>query len=115
MYSPSQTEFLNLNLANYPSSPNGHESLAEAYELIGNKTLAAENFRLAFAANPENRYAAERLRRLKPRSEKVNGLVEDGLYHLINKANGKSLEAVTNSGPSLRLARSTRCPLRPPR
>lgn len=90
-------EFLNLNLTNYPDSRNVHESLAEAYEFIGNKSLAAENFKMALKANPENRYAAERLRRLKPRSEKTDGPVDDGVYRLINKANGKSLEAVTNS------------------
>jgi predicted alpha/beta superfamily hydrolase len=98
-------EFLNLNVLNYPLSPNVHESLAEAYQFIGNKTLAAENFRMALKANPENRYAAERLRRLKPPSEKACGPLGDGVYCMINKANGKSLEAATNSPPrpSLRL------------
>lgn len=98
--------FLNLNATNYPNSRNAHESLAEAYEFTGNRTLAAENFRMALSANPENHYAAERLRRLTPRSKKANGPVGDGFYRLINKGNGKSLEAATNSpaGPSLRLA-----------
>jgi arabinan endo-1,5-alpha-L-arabinosidase len=71
--------------------------------------LAAENFRLALKANPENHNAAERLRRLTPRSEKAYGPVSDGVYRLTNKANDRSLEAVTNSppGPSLRLAKHT--------
>jgi len=100
-------EFLNLNVVNYPLSPNVHESLAEAYERTGNRNLAAENFRLALKANPENRYAAERLRRLKPSSEKAGGPLGNGVYCIINKANGKSLEAATNSppGPSIRLAK----------
>jgi tetratricopeptide (TPR) repeat protein len=102
-------EFFSLNLTNYPGSPNARESLAEAYDFIGNKALAAENFRLALKANPENHNAAERLRRLTPRSEKAYGPVSDGVYRLINKANDRSLEAVTNSppGPSLRLAKHT--------
>jgi predicted alpha/beta superfamily hydrolase len=102
-------EFFSLNLTNYPGSPHVRESQAEAYEFIGDKALAAENFRLALKANPENHYAAERLRRLTPRSEKANGAVGDGVYRLINKANDRSLEAVTNSppGPSLRLAKHT--------
>jgi predicted alpha/beta superfamily hydrolase len=105
-------EFFNLNLTNYPGSPHARESLAEAYDYIGNKALAAENFRLALKANPENHNAAERLRRLTPLSQKANGPLCDGVYRLINKANGRSLEAVTNSptGPSLRLAKATREP-----
>ena len=102
-------EFLNLNLANYPGSPNAPESLAEAYEFMGNPSLAAQNFHLALKANPENRYAAERIRRLTPRSEKADGPVGDGVYRLVNQGNGRSLEAVTNAppGPSLRLAKYT--------
>jgi tetratricopeptide (TPR) repeat protein len=105
-------EFLNLNMVNYPLSPKAPENLAEAYQFIGNKTLAAENFQLALKANPINRDAAERLRRLKPPSEKAGGPLGDGVYCMINKANGKSLEAVTNSapGPSLRLATYAREP-----
>ena len=105
-------EFLNLNVGNYPGSPNVHESMAEAYEFIGDKALAAGNFQLALEANPTNHYAAERFRRLTPRSKKADGPVDDGVYRLINKANGRSLEAVTNSppGPSLRLAKYTREP-----
>jgi hypothetical protein len=102
-------EFFKLNVAGYPSSPHVHESLAEVYEFIGNKALAAENFRLALKSDPENHNAAERLRRLTPRSEKAYGPLSDGVYRIINKANDRSLEAVTNSppGPPLRLAKHT--------
>jgi|ERR1051326_8091872 predicted alpha/beta superfamily hydrolase len=105
-------EFFSLNLTNYPGSPHARESLAEAYDYIGNKALAAENFRLALEANPENHHAAERLRRLTPLSQKASGPVCDGVYRLINKASGRSLEAITNSpaGPSLRLAKHGREP-----
>jgi len=97
-------ELLKFNLSNYPNSPNVYASLAEAYDLQDDKPLAIENYERALKLNPKNRYAAERLRRLKPFSEKARGPLDDGVYRLTNKATGEGLEvrgASTSDAASL--------------
>ena len=60
-------EWLKANVANYPDSPNVYASLAEAYEIQGEKQLAIQNYQKSLELDRENRDAARRLRRLKIR------------------------------------------------
>jgi len=85
-------EWLKANVSNYPDSPNVYASLAEAYELQGEKQLAIENYQKSLELNSENRDAARRLRRLRPFPETPGGPLSNGVYRVINQRTGKALE-----------------------
>lgn len=59
-------EVFKLNVALYPASANTYDSLAEAYELSGEKTLAIANYRRSLELDPQNTNAAEHLAKLEP-------------------------------------------------
>src|SRR5262249_59201968 len=54
-----------LNVAEYPSSGNTYDSLAEAYEKSGDTHLAIENYRKAVDLDPKNQNARDRLKALQ--------------------------------------------------
>jgi tetratricopeptide (TPR) repeat protein len=58
-------EVLALNAEYYPDDANVYESLAEAYQLSGNKKLAIENYENSIKLNPENLYGINVLKELK--------------------------------------------------
>ncbi len=58
-------EWFKINTANYPGSFSAWNGLGLAYDAKGDKQLAIDSFEKAVALNPDDRYAAERLRRLK--------------------------------------------------
>lgn len=51
-----------LNVYLYPASANTYDSLAEAYEAVGDKPLAIKNYKKSFELNPSNTNAASRLK-----------------------------------------------------
>jgi len=53
------------NLAKHPNSANAYESLAEGYEDIGEKVLALQNFKKTVELDPNNQYAADRIKKLE--------------------------------------------------
>lgn len=53
-----------LNVQLFPKSWNTYDSLAEAYEVAGNRALAIENYRRAVALNPQNTNGAAHLQKL---------------------------------------------------
>ncbi len=53
------------NVAAHPNSADAYEGLAEGYDNIGNKALAIENYKKAINLNPDNNYAAERIKKLE--------------------------------------------------
>ncbi len=57
-------ELFKLNVALYPESWNGYDSLAEGYERLGNSELAVKNYNRSLALNPNNKNATEHLKRL---------------------------------------------------
>ena len=59
-------KFFQLNVEEYPKSGNVYDSLAEAYEKSGQKLLAVENYRKAFALDPNNRRAKDKVKELAP-------------------------------------------------
>ncbi|HSU97880.1 MAG TPA: serine hydrolase [Gemmatimonadaceae bacterium] len=58
-------EIFKLNTVAYPASSNAFDSLAEAYEVNGNKELAIRNYRKAVALDPTNLHAVDMLKKLK--------------------------------------------------
>lgn len=88
----SAIEWLKANVSNYPDSPNAYASLAEAYEIKGEKSLAMQNYQKSLELKPENRDAARQLRRLRPFPESPGGPLSDGVYRVINQRTGKALE-----------------------
>jgi CubicO group peptidase (beta-lactamase class C family) len=50
-----------LNVGLHPESANAYDSIAEAYEAMGEKQLALENFRRCVSLNPNNDYAAKQI------------------------------------------------------
>ncbi|MDQ4121857.1 MAG: serine hydrolase [Acidobacteriota bacterium] len=58
-------EIFKLNVEAYPQSANTYDSLAEAYMLNGNKELAIKNYEKSLELNPQNRNAADYLKKLK--------------------------------------------------
>src|SRR5207253_9857208 len=95
-------EWLKANVANYPDSPNVYVSLAEAYEIQGEKQLAIQNYQKSLELDRENRDAARRLRRLRRFPESASGPLSNGVYRVSNLRSGKALEvaaASTNNGP----------------
>ena len=57
-------EIFKLNAVLFPQSANTYDSLADAYEGLGEQNLAIDNYRRSLALNPKNRNAAERLKAL---------------------------------------------------
>ena len=57
-------EIFKLNIKAYPKYANGYDSLAEAYMISGNKTLAIKNFAKSLELNPNNTNAVEKLNEL---------------------------------------------------
>jgi CubicO group peptidase (beta-lactamase class C family) len=60
-------------VADYPSSANAYDSLAEAYEVQGNKSAAIENYKRSLELNPKNENAAEHLKKLESDGGKGGG------------------------------------------
>lgn len=58
-------KFFQKNALEHPDSANVYDSLAEAYAKAGKKDLAIENYQKALKLNPENKNAAEQLKKLK--------------------------------------------------
>ncbi|MDB5091032.1 MAG: serine hydrolase [Mucilaginibacter sp.] len=58
-------EIFKLNISLNPKSGNLYDSLAEAYLKLGDKKLAAENFKRCVELNPKNEYAARQLKKLQ--------------------------------------------------
>ncbi|MDF7811698.1 beta-lactamase family protein [Hymenobacter sp. YC55] len=57
-------ELFKLNVSLHPNSWNTYDSLAEAYEMNGNSTLAVTNYKQSLALNPKNVGAVEHLKKL---------------------------------------------------
>jgi uncharacterized protein len=83
-------EWFKLNTAKYPRSYNAWESLATAYETKGDRPRAIANYVKALALNPDDRNAAEHIRRLKP-AVNLTGPLTNGIYKIINRHSGKAL------------------------
>lgn len=58
-------EVFKLNVSLYPDSYNTYDSLAEAYENMGNKELAIKNFKRSLELNPKNTNGTEHLKHLE--------------------------------------------------
>ncbi len=56
---------LRLTAELYPDSGNAFDSLADAYEVNGDKLAAITNYRRSLALDPKNTNAANRLRKLE--------------------------------------------------
>ena len=56
--------FFILNTQNYPNSYNAYDSLGEAYEILGNKEDAIENFKKSLELNPNNEHAKMKMESL---------------------------------------------------
>jgi tetratricopeptide (TPR) repeat protein len=57
-------EIFKLNVTLYPQSANAYDSLGETYALLGNKPLATKNYQRSLALNPQNKAAADYLKRV---------------------------------------------------
>ena len=57
-------EIFKLNIKAYPKYANGYDSLAEAYMISGNKTLAIKNYAKSLELDPNNTNAVEKLNEL---------------------------------------------------
>lgn len=66
-----------LNVSNYPGSFNAWQSLGGSFKVMGDKDSALKCFARSLELNPDNRDAAEQIRRLKPAGQavKVKGSV----------------------------------------
>jgi len=58
-------EIFQLNTDAYPKSSNAFDSLAEAYEVSGNKELAIKNYQTAVELDPTNLHAVDMLKKLR--------------------------------------------------
>ncbi|PJJ59959.1 serine hydrolase domain-containing protein [Hymenobacter chitinivorans] len=58
-------EIFKLNVSLYPKSANTYDSLAETYQELGNKPLAAKNYQQVLKLDPQNRNAAAQLKALQ--------------------------------------------------
>lgn len=56
--------FFLLNTENFPNSYNAFDSLAEAYEVLGDKTNAIKNYKKSLSLNPNNEHAIVKLESL---------------------------------------------------
>ena len=61
-------EIFKLNVSFFPASANTYDSLADAYEGLGNRDLAVENYKRSLALNPQNQNAVDRLKALESSS-----------------------------------------------
>ena len=61
-------EIFRLNVSLFPASANTYDSLADAYEGLGNRDLAVENYKRSLALNPQNQNAVDRLKALESSS-----------------------------------------------
>ncbi|HVE58470.1 MAG TPA: serine hydrolase, partial [Pyrinomonadaceae bacterium] len=59
-------EIFKLNVALYPESANVYDSVAEAYEALGDKALAVKNYKRSLELDPKNTNAVEHLKKLDP-------------------------------------------------
>jgi CubicO group peptidase (beta-lactamase class C family) len=59
------TEIFKLNTVAYPQSSNAFDSLAEAYQVSGNKELAIKNYQRAVELDPTNLHAIDMLKKLR--------------------------------------------------
>ena len=57
-------EIFKLNTDAYPKSSNAYDSLAEAYQVSGNKELAIKNYQQAVELDPTNLHAVDMLKKL---------------------------------------------------
>lgn len=60
-------EIFKLNADLYPESANVYDSLAEAYEVNGDKSSAVKNYKRSLELNPKNGNAVVQLKRLEPK------------------------------------------------
>ena len=58
-------EIFRLNVRLYPQSANAYDSLGELYADLGNHELARQNYQRALALNPQNKGAAEYLKKAR--------------------------------------------------
>lgn len=58
-------ELFEINAANYPSSFNVYDALADAYAVMGDKILAIENYEKSLSLNPEYEEARRKISELK--------------------------------------------------
>lgn len=58
-------EIFKLNTVAYPQSSNTFDSLAEAYQVSGNKELAIKNYQKAIELDPTNLHAVDMLKKLR--------------------------------------------------
>lgn len=63
-HSKKAVQIFTLNAEENPSSWNAHDSLGEAYEVLGNSEKAVECYQLSLSLNPGNTHAAERIQSL---------------------------------------------------
>ncbi|WP_234415971.1 alpha/beta hydrolase-fold protein [Muricauda amoyensis] len=61
---PKALEFFLLNVENFPKSPNAYDSLAEAYETLGNTQKAIENYTKVLGLDPDNANASLKIKEL---------------------------------------------------
>lgn len=61
-------EIFKLNVSLFPASANTYDSLADAYEGLGERALAVENYKRSLALNPQNQNAVDRLKALETNS-----------------------------------------------
>jgi CubicO group peptidase (beta-lactamase class C family) len=62
---PEAIAIFNLNVELYPQSANTYDSLAEAYMSSGNKELAIKNYKKSLELDPNNKNAAEMIKKLE--------------------------------------------------
>jgi CubicO group peptidase (beta-lactamase class C family) len=58
-------EIFKLNISLYPNSANTYDSLADAYEALGQKESAIKNYKRSLELNPKNNNAAEHVKKLE--------------------------------------------------
>lgn len=59
------TEMFELNVTNYPASPNVYDSLGEAHMVNGDKQLAIDNYEKVLVLDPDNVNATQQIELLK--------------------------------------------------
>ena len=62
-------EFFEYNISNFPNSANVYDSLAEGYMVKGDKAQAIKYYKKSLKLDPNNRNAAEMIRKLKEKKE----------------------------------------------
>jgi CubicO group peptidase (beta-lactamase class C family) len=58
-------EVMNMEVQEFPAYWNAYDSLAELYEMVGEKNLAIQNYEKSVQIKPDNWHAVERLKKLK--------------------------------------------------